>query len=113
MNLFGESMNLFEMGGRVEGLESLLESYFGPVGYYNDENKGSNEIPDTDPRHAGLSKKKMNDIRNKVSFYILFFMYICLCICFFILSSMVGFVMFCLFHFCSFSNTELSAELLI
>ncbi|XP_060596717.1 uncharacterized protein LOC132750705 [Ruditapes philippinarum] len=65
MNLFGESMNLFEIGGRVEGLESLLESYFGPVGYYNDDSKGSNEIPEANPRLAGLSNKKMNDIRDK------------------------------------------------
>ncbi|XP_053394173.1 apolipophorins-like [Mercenaria mercenaria] len=65
MNLFGESMNLFEIGGRVEGLESLMESYFGPVGYYNDETKGSNEIPDADPTSAGLSKRKLNDIRSK------------------------------------------------
>lgn len=66
MNLFGESMNLFEIGGRVEGLESLLESYFGPVGHFSDETKGSNDIPDADPRKAGLSNTKLKDIRNKV-----------------------------------------------
>ncbi|WAR23117.1 APLP-like protein [Mya arenaria] len=65
VNMFGESMNLLEVGGRVEGLETLLESYFGPVGYYNDDNKGSNEIPDADPKHARLSAKKFKEIKSQ------------------------------------------------
>jgi hypothetical protein len=88
MNLFGESMNLFEIGGRVEGLESLLESYFGPVGYYNDDSKGSNEIPEANPRLAGLSNKKMNDIRDKVCLliyifhlFLFFIMFLVVCNC--------------------------------
>ncbi|KAK2722935.1 hypothetical protein QYM36_003205, partial [Artemia franciscana] len=34
LDLFGQSMNLFEIGGRFEGLEYLIESYFGPEGIY-------------------------------------------------------------------------------
>ncbi|XP_063426893.1 apolipophorins-like [Mytilus trossulus] len=34
VDLFGHSVNLFEFGGRVEGLEYFLESYFGPEGYF-------------------------------------------------------------------------------
>jgi len=30
MDVFGQSMNLVEVGGRAEGLESILERYFGP-----------------------------------------------------------------------------------
>lgn len=32
--LFGQSYNFFEVNGRVEGLETLLEHYFGPEGYF-------------------------------------------------------------------------------
>ena len=65
-DLFGESMNLFEMGGRVEGLETLFESYFGPNGYYNNKDKDSNKIPEADPLAARLSTKKFNDIKKQV-----------------------------------------------
>lgn len=37
INLFGESINLFEVGGRIEGLESYIEKFFGPEGYYPEE----------------------------------------------------------------------------
>ena len=30
VDVFGETMNLMQMGGRVEGLETMLESMFGP-----------------------------------------------------------------------------------
>ncbi|XP_006820902.1 apolipophorins-like [Saccoglossus kowalevskii] len=35
-DLFGYSINLFEFGGRVEGLDYLLEKFFGPNGYFPD-----------------------------------------------------------------------------
>jgi len=35
VDLFGNAINLFEIGGRVEGLEYFLESYFGPNGYFS------------------------------------------------------------------------------
>jgi hypothetical protein len=30
MNLFGQSVNLIDVGGRAQGMEGLLEKYFGP-----------------------------------------------------------------------------------
>ena len=38
VDLFGESVNLLELGARVEGFESLVESFFGPNGVYPEEN---------------------------------------------------------------------------
>lgn len=37
VDLFGNAINLFEVGGRMEGLEYFLESYFGPNGYYSEK----------------------------------------------------------------------------
>ncbi|XP_076066631.1 uncharacterized protein LOC143039997 [Oratosquilla oratoria] len=37
MDLFGESINFFEIGGRFEGFEAYLERFFGPDGYYPEE----------------------------------------------------------------------------
>ncbi|KAK2725008.1 uncharacterized protein LOC136033229 isoform X1 [Artemia franciscana] len=37
VDLFGESMNLLEIGGRVEGMEPIIEQIFGPDGYIPDE----------------------------------------------------------------------------
>jgi hypothetical protein len=34
VDLFGHSVNLFEIGGRVEGLEKILADNFGPKGYF-------------------------------------------------------------------------------
>jgi len=37
VDIFGESMNLIEVGGRMEGFEGLIEKFFGPNGYYPEE----------------------------------------------------------------------------
>ncbi|KAI9556281.1 hypothetical protein GHT06_018855 [Daphnia sinensis] len=37
LDLFGESVNLIELGARLEGFESLVESFFGPGGYFPDD----------------------------------------------------------------------------
>ena len=36
-NVFGEDLHLLEVGGRVEGFESLLEDLFGPEGYFRED----------------------------------------------------------------------------
>ena len=65
-NLFGESMNLFEVGARVEGLEHTLESYFGPAGYFNDKDKNNNEVPQANAKSARISSSKLDDMHKKV-----------------------------------------------
>lgn len=37
LDLFGQSVNLLELGARIEGFESLVESFFGPNGVFPDE----------------------------------------------------------------------------
>ncbi|XP_048255783.1 apolipophorins-like [Haliotis rufescens] len=60
VDLFGQSVNLFEMGGRVEGLESVLESFFGadsPTGV------GSKKTGYEDSR--SVRKEKMDRMKKK------------------------------------------------
>nr|CAB3262975.1 uncharacterized protein LOC100186072 [Phallusia mammillata] len=33
LDVFGQAVNLFEIGGRVEGVETLIQSFLGPKGY--------------------------------------------------------------------------------
>ena len=37
LDLFGKSVNMFEIGGRFEGFEVFAEKFFGPEGYYPEE----------------------------------------------------------------------------
>jgi hypothetical protein len=37
-NLFGENINLLEIGGRLEGFEDTVENFFGPEGYFREDN---------------------------------------------------------------------------
>ena len=37
LDLFGQSVNLFELGARIEGFESMIESFFGPNGVFPDK----------------------------------------------------------------------------
>jgi len=62
VDLFGHSVNLLEFGGRVEGLEYLLESYFGPNGYFGDN---SNDVA-TEQAVRGISSRKMKNIDRQV-----------------------------------------------
>ena len=34
INLFGQSLNLFEVGARAEGFEHMIEDFFGPDGHF-------------------------------------------------------------------------------
>ena len=37
VNVFGENLNLLEVGGRVEGLENTIEGMFGPEGHFKED----------------------------------------------------------------------------
>lgn len=37
LSLFGEHLNLFELGGRIEGFESMIEDLFGPDGKFRED----------------------------------------------------------------------------
>jgi len=41
VDMFGNSINLVELGGRVQGLERIVEKFFGPNGYF-----GQKETPE-------------------------------------------------------------------
>ncbi|XP_052775371.1 uncharacterized protein LOC128213563 isoform X2 [Mya arenaria] len=56
-DLFGHSVNLFELGGRAEGLEYFLEAMLGPNGYFGQEAR--EETPSTD---LAIKNTKMDKI---------------------------------------------------
>lgn len=69
VDLFGRSVNILEIGGRVEGLEFFLESYFGPNGYFTEKDvkKATSQVV------KGIDAKKMKKIDSQVyifTFYI-------------------------------------------
>lgn len=65
-DLFGHSVNLLEIGGRMEGLEYFLESYFGPNGYFQE-----NDVKEVTKQNIkGISNRKMEDIDRQVNFII-------------------------------------------
>ncbi|XP_064626174.1 apolipophorins-like [Lineus longissimus] len=62
VDLFGKSVNLMEFGGRAEGLEHMVEKYFGPNGYFSDSN-----VKDVLKKRGkrSVSDDKMNLIDNQ------------------------------------------------
>lgn len=62
VELFGHSVNLLEIGGRAEGLDYLLESYFGPSGYFKDRTINPDEKDCSD-----IKMKKLEKIDRNVS----------------------------------------------
>ena len=62
VDLFGRSVNILEIGGRVEGLEYFLESYFGPNGYFTEKDvkKATSQVV------KGIDAKKMKKIDSQV-----------------------------------------------
>lgn len=59
VDMFGQSVNLLEVGGRAQGMEQLLEKYFGPGGEYEKEN-GRN-------KRAVINDDVINNIDRKYS----------------------------------------------
>lgn len=65
-DLFGHSVNLFEFGGRAEGLEYFFESFFGPSGYFKNPNEGgsTSELLPND-----IKSEKIKKIDKRVSLF--------------------------------------------
>merc|ERR1712142_1046325 len=59
INLFGRSINLLEVGARMEGLENILEYYFGPSGPLAETGVGRT-------KRAALDTGAIDKIREKV-----------------------------------------------
>ena len=63
VDLFGTAVNLLEVGGRVEGLEYFMESYFGPNGYFSE-----NDVESADETALKTIKPdKVSRIEKRVS----------------------------------------------
>ncbi|XP_076066634.1 uncharacterized protein LOC143040000 [Oratosquilla oratoria] len=76
MDLFGESINFFEIGGRFEGLEDYVERFFGPNGYYPEETVSAvlkNFREDKDEEQTNLESVLDEKDRSHGSLYLRFF----------------------------------------
>ncbi|CAH1772638.1 unnamed protein product [Owenia fusiformis] len=65
VDMFGQSVNLFEVGARAEGIQHFLEQMFGPEGYL------SNKIPDIGPRRNkrdAIRPQKINKVEDRYDF---------------------------------------------
>ncbi|KAL4235950.1 hypothetical protein ACF0H5_004338 [Mactra antiquata] len=65
-DLFGHSVNLFELGGRAEGLEYFFESFFGPNGYFKTpEAEAETSTNDLEP--LNIDNKQIQKIDKRFS----------------------------------------------
>ena len=69
VDLFGHSVNFLELGGRAEGLEFFVESFFGPNGYFS-ENMPDDETVDIS-RSKDLHPTKMRKLDSRVRFFVI------------------------------------------
>lgn len=53
VDMFGNSINLLEVGGRVQGLEKIVEKFFGPNGYFS--KKDTKELMDNKRQTASAN----------------------------------------------------------
>lgn len=67
VDLFGNAVNLLEVGGRVEGLEYFLESYFGPNGYFSENDVKAAE----ETALKTIKPDKVSRIEKRVSYLLL------------------------------------------
>ncbi|XP_070564132.1 uncharacterized protein [Ptychodera flava] len=66
--VFGYSINLFEFGGRIEGFDYLLEKFFGPKGYFPDNNLLEMvKAPEMDARQkrSAIKPSKLENLHNR------------------------------------------------
>lgn len=62
VDLFGESINLMEIGARVEGFETLVESFFGPNGVYPDDTIQKTLESMRSKRASPIDKNSLNQL---------------------------------------------------
>lgn len=62
VDVFGHAVNLIEIGGRVEGLEYFLETYFGPGGYFGNNAPPSPRLA----RNRAIRSDKIESASKKV-----------------------------------------------
>ena len=60
VDVLGESINLLEVGGRVQGLEDMIQKYFSSS-IFADKNKQESDSPS-----RCLNKQKMKNMKEKV-----------------------------------------------
>ncbi|XP_070564133.1 uncharacterized protein [Ptychodera flava] len=66
--VFGYSINLFEFGGRIEGFDYLLEKFFGPKGYFPDNNLLEMvKAPEMEARQkrSAIKPSKLENLHNR------------------------------------------------
>ena len=75
VDLFGQSVNLIEFGGRAEGLEYFLEAYMGPNGYHSDAVSKTSQSNSIAIKSVKPDKIKRIDrrVRKLISIFILLF----------------------------------------
>ncbi|KAL3871450.1 hypothetical protein ACJMK2_039447 [Sinanodonta woodiana] len=56
IDLFGNTLNLLQLGGRLEGLEYFIESYFGPDGYFGENHQAAESTAVRSIRPEKISK---------------------------------------------------------
>ena len=64
--LFGHSFNFLEVGGRAEGTGELLESYFGPSGFFTKDKAATPAPEQASPNEINRNKLNLMDERVRV-----------------------------------------------
>ncbi|CAG5119505.1 unnamed protein product, partial [Candidula unifasciata] len=60
VDILGHSVNLFEIGGRIQGLETLIQNYFGADGVFKGGEKQKNNVPS-----RCVKQEKMDSMKKK------------------------------------------------
>lgn len=68
VDLFGHSINLLDFGGRVEGLDNVLEHFFGPNGYFSKYTAMEGKPTESDLSIEGVKMDKLSKINRRVCF---------------------------------------------
>ncbi|XP_075217057.1 uncharacterized protein LOC142322172 [Lycorma delicatula] len=71
IDMFGETLNIFELGARLEGFEKTFEDFFGPNGYFKDDSvlKILQNLMQYKPENKTKSALDDNIINNEIMEY--------------------------------------------